>query len=111
MIPCSMGYFRVRIPLLDSGTDTQACTMLSGITLGSTYLDGPRTSNFAFSAHCSDWYGTLAEAQAKCSADSGCTALHDYNCDDWGWRYCTSSILDITSAGFDTFACLQVPTT
>ena len=43
-----------------------------------------------------------------CNADPLCTALHDYDCDGAGWRYCKSALEVRVSAFPGTQACTLV---
>ena len=36
-----------------------------------------------------EWYGTKAEAEFRCAMLPGCVAIHDWNCDNSNWRYCS----------------------
>jgi hypothetical protein len=83
------------------GPDSAACTMVN------SFVDGVKLSNLAF-AGCSDWYGNLLEAQARCNADPDCSMVHDFNCDGWHWRYCVGSLDSHTSKGTDTLGCAMV---
>jgi len=79
-----------------------------------TYLDGPRVSNFG-ARHCSDWYGTLGDAMYVCNAHEDCVGLHDFDCNNAAWRWCSNSIESLMhpqiSGGRladDTKACTKV---
>merc|ERR1740121_17442 len=83
-------------------------------TLTNVYVDGPRVSNYQF---CSVWWGTEEQAKAQCDADTTCTVIWDYACDNKGWRFCPDRALDDLPGGNiglmnfgwgDTMACTKV---
>jgi hypothetical protein len=84
-----------------TGPDTDACTMVKA------FVDAGPVTNAAF-AGCSDWAGSLLEAQARCNADPACSMVHDFNCDGWSWRYCIGKLESHTSRGSDTSGCGMV---
>jgi len=73
------------------------------------FTEGPRVSNSARAA-CTVEYWAFDEAKARCTAPE-CFALHDYNCDTYGWRVCSNSTIgDMQrSGGPDTQACTSLP--
>ena len=45
-----------------------------------------------------EWVGTRQEAEHRCALHDGCTAIHDWSCDNRNWRYCSSVTLYTTGA-------------
>lgn len=83
------------------GHDANACTMVT------SFVDAGKVTNLAY-AGCSDWYGNLLEAQARCNADPACSMVHDFNCDGWHWRYCVGNVQSHMSRGTDSSGCGMV---
>merc|ERR1712012_120542 len=73
-----------------------------------TYITGPHISNAILGTYCSTAHFRLEGAQQKCTDDSTCLFIHDYNCDGWGWRYCSGDVHQIQSLDLGTDACTQV---
>lgn len=51
---------------------------------------------------------SLSEATEFCNADSLCIVLHEFDCDNHGWHYCTSSLQTIQNMDMETSACPRV---
>merc|ERR1712012_511918 len=73
-----------------------------------TYITGPHISNAILGTYCSTAHFRLEAAQQKCTEDSTCLFIHDYNCDGWGWRYCSGDVHQIQSLDPSTQACMKV---
>lgn len=52
---------------------------------------GPKVGNDIYKK-CSDTFNTFEDAQNACLADKSCGWLHDFNCDDKKWRWCSTSV-------------------
>jgi len=53
-----------------------------------SYNDGPNADNNGYT--CDNWYGSLEEAKSRCTAESTCSYLHDWNGDGTNWRTCSA---------------------
>eukprot|EP00406_Dinophysis_acuminata_P023153 CAMPEP_0179326494 /NCGR_PEP_ID=MMETSP0797-20121207/61459_1 /TAXON_ID=47934 /ORGANISM="Dinophysis acuminata, Strain DAEP01" /LENGTH=101 /DNA_ID=CAMNT_0021038757 /DNA_START=12 /DNA_END=314 /DNA_ORIENTATION=- len=57
------------------------------------YEPGPNVSNHAFRAgDCAPAYISDKDAAVEFCLLTGCTVIHDMNCDGRGWRPCTGSL-------------------
>eukprot|EP00662_Eupelagonemidae_sp_cell21_P057222 gene57222-biopygen12482 len=60
-----------------------------------TFERGPNVHNGAYThAECGDWLGTFSDAVKRCSADTTCTTLHDWNGDGYAWRTCKHHMVE-----------------
>eukprot|EP00959_Pyramimonas_sp_CCMP1952_P409270 8577344-Pyramimonas_sp.AAC.1 len=65
-------------------TATSITTTITTISTEALYIDGPRVAGAAWSGLCYSVTGSRASAEAACSADSNCVALHDKDCTNTG---------------------------
>jgi len=65
------------------------------------WVPGGKAANSHSQRKCSKWYGTLEDAQEKCSNDPTCVVLHDWNADGKAWRTC-SHVTYSATGGADT---------
>jgi hypothetical protein len=108
---CDDTYWRYCKKSLDrierAGDDRLGCALTT--KHATALIDGPKVSNRA-SSFCSDWKGTLAEAHLRCSVESDCKALYDYDCDGQMWRTCTHTTGMLQTVGSEVDACTKTYT-
>ena len=85
-------------------------TTLTTVSTEAFYIDGPRVAGGAWSGLCYSTAGSRASAEAACTADISCVALHDKGCTNTGVRYCFSAVSEIVAIfdGGDSDACTYV---
>merc|ERR1719221_319106 len=66
-----------------------ACTMIAP-----QFVSMGTASSCAYT-HCSEWSGTMVEAEKKCIDDVNCNTIFDYACDGFGWRTCSANLEEL----------------